>query len=117
MTETEEDKQQRRRKRKRNRTYHDERGISSGAGSLASIQTPSQRLERTAFFAIIDNLLVALSKRQAAYERLNSILGFLRRLHLSTRDEIVKNSLNIVKMYPKYLELSLPKELLQLLSF
>ena len=69
------------------------------------------------FFAIIRNLLVALSKRQAVCEKLNIIFGFLRRLQLFTRDEIVKNSLNIVKMYPKDLELSFSKELFQLLSF
>ena len=75
--------------------------ISSGAGPSTPIQTPSQRFERTVFFAIIDNLLVTLSKRQAAYEKLNSVFVFLRRLQLSTRDEIVKNFLNLVKMYRK----------------
>ena len=62
---------------------------------------------------MIDNLIVALSKRQAAYEKLNSVFGFLRRLHLSTHDEIVKNSLNFVKMHPKDLKLSLFEELVQ----
>ena len=82
----------------------------------APIQTPSQRFERTVFFAIIDNLLVALSKRQAAYEKLNSVFGFLRLLQLSTRDKIVKNSLNLVKMYPKDLKLSLSEDLLQFIE-
>ena len=113
LTETKEYEQQWRRKRKKNRIFDDECGTSSGAGPSAPIQTPSQRFERTAFFAIIDNLLVALSKRQAAYEKLNSVFGFLRRLQLSNCDEIVKNFLNIVKMYPKDLELSLFEELLQ----
>ena len=82
----------------------------------APIQTPSQRFKRTVFFAIIDNLLVALSKRQAAYEKLNSVFGFLRLLQLSTRDKIVKNSLNLVKMYPKDLKLSLSEDLLQFIE-
>ena len=76
MTETEQYEQQRQRKRNRNRTYDDECGTFSGAGSSTPIQTPSQRFERTVFFAIIDSLLVALSKRQAAYEKLNSVFGF-----------------------------------------
>ena len=113
LTETEEYKQQRRRKRKRNGIYDDECGTSSGAGPSAPIQKPCQRFERTVFFSITDNLQVALSKRQTAYEKLNSIFGFLRRLQLSTRDQIVKNCLNLVKMYPKDLELSLSEELLQ----
>ena len=58
-------------------------------------------------------MLVALSKRPAAHEKLKTIFGFLHRLQLSTRDEIVKNSLNLVKVYPKDLELSLSEELLQ----
>ena len=58
-------------------------------------------------------MLVALSKRPAAHEKLKSIFGFLCRLQRSTRDEIVKNSLNLVNMYPKDLELSLSEELLQ----
>ena len=90
LIETEEYDQQRRRKCKRNRIYDDECSTSSGAVPSAPIQTPSQRFERTVFFAIIDKLLVALSKRQAAYEKLNSIFGFLCRLQLSTRDEIEK---------------------------
>ena len=93
MTETEEYIQQRRRKRKRNRIYDDECSTSSGAGRSATIQIPSKRFEKTVLFAIINNLLVALSKRQAAYEKLNSVFGFLRRLKLSIRDEIVKNLL------------------------
>ena len=113
MTETEEYEEQRRRKRKRNRIYDDECGTSSGAGPSAPIEIPSQRFERTAFFAIIDNLLVALSKRHAVYEKLNSVFGYLRKLQLSTRDDIVKNSFNLVKMYPKDLELSFSEELLQ----
>ena len=113
LTETEEYEQQRRRKRQRNRIYDDECGTSSGASPSAPTQTPSQKFERTVFFVIIDNLLVALSKRQAAYEKLNSVFGFLHRLQLSTRDEIVKNSFNLVQMYPKDLELSLSEELLQ----
>ena len=113
MTETEEYEQQRRRKRKRNRIYDDECGTSSGAGPSAPIQTPFQRFEKTVlFFAIIDNLIVVLSKLQAAYENLNSVFGFLRRLQLSTRNEIVKNSLNLVKMYLKNIESSLSEELL-----
>ena len=60
---------------------------------------------------------MALSKRQAAYEKLNSVFGFLHRLQLSIRDKIVKNSLNLVKMYPKDLELSLSEELLQFIVF
>ena len=117
MTETEEYEQQRRRKRKRNRIYDDECGTSSDAGPSAPIQAPSQKFERAVFFAVIDNLLVALSKRQSAYGKLNSVFGFLRRLQLSTRDEIVKNFLNFVKMYPKDLELSLSEELLQFSEF
>ena len=93
MTETKEYEQQWRRKRKRNRIYDDGCGTSSGAGPSAPIQTSSQMFKRTVFFAIIDNLLVALSNRQAAYEKLNSVFGFLLRL-LSTRDELVKNFLN-----------------------
>ena len=50
LNETE-DYEQRRRKRKRNRIYDDECGTSSGAGPSASIQIPSQRFERTVFFA------------------------------------------------------------------
>ena len=92
MTETKEYEQQPRRKRKRNRIYDDEGSTSSGAGLSAPIQTPSHRFERTVFFAIIDNLLVALSNRQAANEKLNNSFGFLRRLQLSTREEIEKNS-------------------------
>ena len=88
-------------------------GTSFGTGPSAPIQTPSQSFKRTVFFAIIDNLLVALSKCQAACQKLNSVFGFLRRLQLSTRNEIVKNSLNLVKMYPKDLELSLSQELVQ----
>ena len=90
LTETEEYEQQRRRKRKKNRIYDNECGTSSGAGPSAPIQTLSQRFEKTVFFAIIDNLLVGLSKRQAAYKMLNNVFGFLRRLQLSTRNEIVK---------------------------
>ena len=56
--------------------YDDERDTSSGTGPSAPIQPPSQGFGRTVFFAIIDNLLVALSKRQAAYEKLNSAFGF-----------------------------------------
>ena len=58
-------------------------------------------------------MLIALSKRQAAYEKLNSVFGFLCRLQQSTHDKIVNNSLNLVKTYPKDLELSLSEELLQ----
>ena len=90
LTETEKYEQQRRRKRKRNRIFDDECGTCSGADPSAPIQTFSHRFERTVFFAIIDNLLVALSKRQAAYEKLNTVFGFLRQLQLSNRDEIVK---------------------------
>ena len=90
LTETEEYEQQRRRKRKKNRIYDDECGTSSGTGPSAPIQIPSQKFEKTEFFAIINDLLVVLSKRQATYEKLNSVFGFLRRLHLSTRNEIVK---------------------------
>ena len=93
MTETEEYKEQRRRKHKRNRINDDECGTTFGAGLSAPIQTPFQRFEKTVFFALIDNLLVALSKRQAAYEKLNSAFEFLRRLQLSICDEIAKNSL------------------------
>ena len=57
--------------------------------------------------------MVALSKRQAAYEKLNSVFGFLRRLSRSIREEIVKSSANLVKTYPEDLELSLFEELLQ----
>ena len=81
--------------------YDDECGTFSGAGPSAPIQIPFQRFEKTVFFAIINNLLVALSKRQAAYKKLSSVFGFLGRLQLCTRDEIVKNFLNHVKMYPK----------------
>ena len=95
MTETEEYEQQRQRKRKRNRIYDDECGTSFCAGPSAPIQTPLQRFKRTIFFAIIDNLLVALSKRQAAYEKLNCVFK------------------NLVKMYLKDLELSLSEELVQ----
>ena len=86
LTETEEyeQQQQRQRKRTRNRIYDDECSTSSGSGPSTPIHTPSHRFKRTVFFAIIDNLLVALSKRQAAYKNLNSIFGFLRRLQLST---------------------------------
>ena len=76
LTETEEYEQQRRRKRKRNRIYDNECGISSGADPSAPIQTPSQRFKRTGLFVIIDNLLFASSKRQTAYEKLNSVWGF-----------------------------------------
>ena len=58
-------------------------------------------------------MLVTLSKRQAAYEKLNGVFGFLHWLQLSNYNEVVKNSLNLVKMYPKNLELSLSEELLQ----
>ena len=51
-------------------------GTSSVAGPSTPIQVPSQRFEKTVFFAIINNLLVALLKRQAAYKKLNSVLGF-----------------------------------------
>ena len=78
LTEPEEYKQQRRRKHKRNGINDKECGTSSGAGPSAPMQTPFQRFEKTVFFAIIDNLLVALSKRQAAYEKLNSVFEFLR---------------------------------------
>ena len=54
LTETEVYKEQRRRKHKRNRIYDDECGTSSGTGPSASIQIPSQRFERTVFFAIIE---------------------------------------------------------------
>ena len=63
LTKTEEYEQQRQRKRKRNRIYDDDCGTCFGAGPSSPIQTPSQRFERTVFFVIIDNLLVALSKR------------------------------------------------------
>ena len=63
FTETDEYEKQRRRKRKRNRIHDNECNTSSCAGPLAPIQTSFQRFERTVFFAIIDNLLVALSKQ------------------------------------------------------
>ena len=64
LTETKEYEQQRPKKRKRNRKYDDDEcSTSSGAGPLAPIQTPIQRFKQTVFFAIIDNLQVALSKR------------------------------------------------------
>ena len=56
-------------------TYIIECGTSSGGGPSAPIQTSSQRFERTVFFAITDNLLVAVSKRQTAYEKLTVFLG------------------------------------------
>ena len=79
LTVNEEYEQQRRRKRKRNRSTSsddNECSTSSDAGPSAPIQTLSQRIERTVFFAMIDNLPVALSKRQATYEKLNSVFGF-----------------------------------------
>ena len=86
-----------------------------GAGPSYPIQTPSQRFERTVFFVrlILNNLLVALSKRQVAYKKLNRVLGFLRRLSQSTREEIVKSSGNLVKTYPEGLELNLSEELFE----
>ena len=48
-----------------------------------------------------------------AYEKLNSIFGFLCRLLQSTSEEIFKSSANLVKTYPEGLEVSLSEDLLQ----
>ena len=99
LIDTEEYKQQQRSKCKRNCIYDDECSTSPGAGPSALIQTYTfSEVRKNSIFALIDNVLVALSKCQAAYEKLNSVLGFLHPLQLSTHDEIVKNSLNLVKM-------------------
>jgi len=98
--------QQTRREHKRNCKYHDFSG-SSTLDPLAESQTPSQKFKSRTFLAIIDSLLSALSKRQKAYEKVNSIFGFLRQLQSFTPDEIVKRSSNLIKSYPDDLKESL----------
>ena len=63
-------------------------------------------------FCHIDNLLIALSKHEAIYEKLKCVFGFsIRQLPQSTRDKIVKSSLNLIKMYQEDLDCSLSEEL------
>jgi len=99
------------RHRKRNKKYDDD--CTRIVAALVEPQTPSQTFHVQTFLKIIDSLLSALSKRQAAYSVLTSQFGFFRRLSSLSSMEIKSNAANIISAYPKDVDNSLADELIQ----
>jgi len=81
------------------------------------VLTDSQKFRIECYIPVIDQLVMSLTQRIAAYEKSESYFGFLRRLHSLSFEEIREHALKLIELYKDDLEEDLITELVQFKEF
>ena len=83
----------------------------------ASSLSPREKFRTESFVSVIDQMIVSLTQRIAAYSVVCARFGFLANLENLTDDEVGIAAQNLVNNYPDDLESSLGNEFVQLKAF